>query len=360
MARYGTQTLTRDGETVLAMRDTGGVAEALIWPGCGNNCFSLTLPDPAGRPVTVVQAPPALAEIRRRPSWWGIPLLFPFPGTIPGGEYRFEGRSLRLGRPDQPVVSEGHEFPGARRDYHGFVMDLPWEVGAVTADDGGATVQASVDATAHPHVLEGFPFPFRVGATYRLDGRGLHLTFSAENTGTGRLPFGFGAHPFFRVPLGDAGTAGECLICIPAARRWDGRRVRGLLRGETTATVTEDEIRPPVSPDLDLRTPRPFVERVYNGMYCDLTLVDGGVEAFVRDPASGLEAVMRAAPELPNVVFWSPPGRSELCFEPWSCPSNVFNLAAHGVPHHGLLVLEPGETWQTTMSISLRAAPSGT
>jgi aldose 1-epimerase len=80
------------------------------------------------------------------------------------------------------------------------------------------------------------------------------------------------------------------------------------------------------------------------------------VEAFVRDPANGLETVMRASRNFANVVVWSPPGRDEVCFEPWVCPSNVFNLAAHGVPGHGLTVLEPGERWEASMWISLRTA----
>jgi aldose 1-epimerase len=114
-----------------------------------------------------------------------------------------------------------------------------------------------------------------------------------------------------------------------------------------------------VSEALDLRTPRPFVERVHNGMYTDLTLREGHVEAFVRDPANGLEAVMRATPNLSNVVFWSPPGRPDICFEPWSCPSNVFNLAARGIPGNGLVALEPGQTWEASMWLLLRPAPRG-
>ncbi len=307
--------------------------------------------------MTVVQAPPTLAEIRRRPSWWGIPLLFPFPGAIPDGEYEFEGRRLRLGREGQPVVPEGHEAPGARRNFHGFVMDAPWTVAGVAADDGGAEVSASLESDSFPEMLEGFPFPFRLEASYRLDGDGLRLRFQAHNPGPGPLPCGFGAHPFFRLPLGPAGSPGECLISIPAARRWDGRRLRTVLEGGAGSGVAgaEDEVRPPVSPELDLRTPRPFVEGVFNGLYTDLAREDGWIAASVIDPPNRREAVMRGSPGFENVVFWSPPGRAELCLEPWSCPSNVFNLAAAGVPHHGLTVLPPGHSATWEMGLSLRA-----
>src|SRR5918997_6654560 len=105
MARYAVAETQREGEPTLRLRDEETGAGAEVWPGCGFNAFALDLPAPEGAPpegpVTVVQAPPTLAEIRRRPSWWGIPLLFPFPGAIPDGEYVFEGRRLRLGREGQ-------------------------------------------------------------------------------------------------------------------------------------------------------------------------------------------------------------------------------------------------------------------
>lgn len=285
MSRYAVEAGLREGEALVVLRDTASGVAAQLWPGCGNNCFDLTLAAPDGHPVTVIQAPPALDEIRRRPSWWGIPLLFPFPGSIPRGEYAFQGRRLRLGRPEQPIVSEGHEAPGARRDFHGFVMDLPWQVATTDADDAAATVRSTLDAADHPQTLEGFPFPFRVESTYRLDQRGLHLRFAVTNSGEGQLPFGFGAHPFFRLPLGAHGAPADCLVRIPAGRRWDGRRLRALLErdgegeGRQTAPVpwqeVWDEVCLPVRAPFDLRTPQPFVAGAYNGAYTDLMPAEG-------------------------------------------------------------------------------------
>jgi aldose 1-epimerase len=308
--------------------------------------------------VTVIEAPPSLDEIRRKPSWWGIPLLFPFPGSIPDGEYVFEGRRLRLGRAEQPVVAEGSEAPGARRNFHGFVMDAPWTIESTGADAGGASVRCRLSTDDFPEMLEGFPFPFRVAATYRLQAEGLQLQFDVENPGPGRLPFGFGAHPFFHLPLGAHGAPGDCRVYIPAARRWDGRRLRTVMGDESRSQVSWDEICPPVPPEADLRTPKPFVEGAYNGVYTDLALEEGRSFAAVVDPVNGIAGVVYASPQFGNIVFWSPPERSDLCLEPWTCPPNAFNLAARGVPHNGVAVLPAGESTSLTLSISLRPASS--
>lgn len=348
MSRYEVAGSTREGEAIEALRDSATGAEALVWPGFGSNCFSLALPSPVdgATRVTVIQDPPSLDEIRQRPSWWGVPLLFPFPGAMPDGVFSFQGQRYRLGRPDQPVVPEGKEVPGTRRNFHGFVMDLPWRVSGRSADDQGAVVRSTLDSRDHPEAHEGFPFPYRVEAAYRLDERGLRLDFGVQNPGEGTLPFGFGAHPYFKLPLGEEGSPAECLVRIPASERWNPHE---------RASV-------PVPEALDLRSPRPFVEQTYNGIYRGLARLPddeggpGAIEAFVRDPHAGIETVMRASGQFQNVVFWSPPGRTELCLEPWTCPSNVFNLAAEDVPGHGMLTLAPGDTWSATMWISLRVA----
>ena len=362
MARFAASEGEREGERLVLLRDAESGAEAQLWPGCGNNLFSLTLPRPGGAEVvTVIKDPPALDEIRRRPSWWGIPLLFPFPGVIPRGEYEFEGQALRLGRPGQEIVSEGKEKPGAKRDYHGFVMDLPWVVADVSSSDSNVRVRSTLASADHPEANEGFPFVYQLQADYTLSEDGLRSDFTVTNPAgsNGKLPFGFGVHPFFKLPLGAVGSAGECLVRIPALRRWNGRGMRGLVERYGEGQVPPEawkELRPDVSTELDLREPRRFEPGVFNGMYTDVELnEDGLVEAFVRDPVNGVETIMRATSNFQNVVLWSPPGRDEVCFEPWICPSNVFNLAAKGVPGNGLVVLDPGEQWQGTMRISLRS-----
>jgi aldose 1-epimerase len=139
---------------------------------------------------------------------------------------------------------------------------------------------------------------------------------------------------------------------VTAARRWNGPALRAVSDG---AIGGPEELLPPVPPELDLRQPVQLVERMYDGVWTDLTLVNGLVECAALDPANGRKAVMRATPNHPNVTVFTPAWAPAACFEPWTCPPNAFNLAANGIPGHGLTVLAPGERWEGTMWLSIEA-----
>ena len=347
--RFSTQPSHRDGEDLVSLQDTLTGAEALIWPALGSNCIAARLPWPraagaagSGHAASLeaLASPPTLADLRAHPAFWGIPLLFPFPSRVPRGEYVFEGRH--------------HTMP---RDFHGFALDTPWRVSQTLAGDDSAHVTSILTSADRPETLEGYPFPYELQAPHTLTADGLRLDVQITNVGDGNLPFGYGAHPYFRLPLGERGSFGECLIRVPARRRWDTR----LTTSVSDDTVPPwDHLCPPVGTlgVPDLHGPLPLLEKVYHGVYDDLELLDGLVECSVADPPNGVEAVMRATPNHPVVVVYTHAGAKSVCFEPWTCPPNVFNLAAHNIPHHGLTILAPGGSWNGTMWLSLRPSPA--
>ena len=239
-------------------------------------------------------------------------------------------------------------------------MDLPWKIAETEADDSAATVRCTLDSGDYPEAHEGFPFPYRVSATYRLDAGGLRLDFGAENSGDAPLPFGFGAHPFFKMPIGERGSAEECQLSVPASRRWNVRAVRDRLEagdkseaGQASRTLTWEDVTIPVPAELDLRSPRPWVSGTFNGMFTGLapaTAVtsaapDGASEAFIRDPNNGLETVMCASKEFPNIVVWSPPG-------------GLKSASSHGFAHR-MSSISPPRACRTTAWSCSNAAKRG-
>lgn len=335
MARFTVGDEQRDGQRVVALRNTETGAWAHVWPEVGNNCVAAQVPAPddPSELVDLLLDPPEMEIVRREPSHYGIPLLWPFPSGMPRGEYTFDGQTRQFVRPG-----------------HGFVLERAWRVGDLKADAHGAEMTGVFESADHPELAEQFPFPYRVESIYRLDAKGLSLTFRVTNPGEVKLPFGYGAHPYFKLPLGKKGSRGECLLHVPAARRWSGQALRAVSDG---VLPSEDELLPALAPELDLRKPTKLVERMYDGVWTDLTLVDGLVECAALDPVNGRKAVMRATPNHPNVTVFTPAWAPGVCFEPWTCPPNAFNLAARGIPSSGLTVLGPGGRWEGTMWLSI-------
>jgi aldose 1-epimerase len=343
MVRYSVEQEQWHGEALFVLRDQETGAHAAVWPAFGSNCVQASLPGPDGRLVDVLLGPERPEQLREQPAWWGIPLLFPWPGRIPDGAFSFEGRPYRW-----PVLdAQGNAI-------HGFVKDRAWRVEGTTSGDEGASISCNISSEQYPEILQGFPFPFQVAATYQLGEDGLTLRCRVENVGKGALPFGFGAHPYLRIPVAPEGTRDACRVTIPADRRWNLLKV-GQLAESTSLTL--EEVTDLVGADNDLRRPRPLAGLDVDGGWTALRVQEGRTECAVTDPVGRVTLAMQASPNFPTLVVWSPPGRSGICFEPWTAPPNVFNLAARGLKESGLVVLAPGEQWEGWMRLLVRAAP---
>ncbi|MEO8501289.1 MAG: aldose 1-epimerase, partial [Vicinamibacteria bacterium] len=170
----------------------GSHARAAVAPALGNNCFVFE----TDRPVLEAVAWP---DFLKKPTSYGIPLLFPFPNRIRDGAFLFQGERFPIDPPR-----------------HGFVRDKAWRVldtGASNLD--GAWIRSAIKAADYPReILEQFPFPFTLEVTYRVRNGGLEIDVVAENTGERNMPTGFGIHPYFRRPERGA-------LMVPATKRWE-------------------------------------------------------------------------------------------------------------------------------------------
>lgn len=62
----------------------------------------------------------------------------------------------------------------------------------------------------------------------------------------------------------------------------------------------------------------------------------------IIDEAAGLQIVQRCAPEFREFVVFTPPQRSCVCLEPYTCATDAIHLAARGIDA-GWRVLSPGQ-----------------
>lgn len=112
-------------------------------------------------------------------SWAGqAPVLFPICGRLLGGGYTYEGKR--------------YEMP-----LHGFIRKMALTITEKT----DTSVTFYTEDTAETRAM--YPFAFRFSVTYSLNGSTLTVSHRVENKDERELIFALGAHPGFRVPMGD-------------------------------------------------------------------------------------------------------------------------------------------------------------
>jgi len=252
----------------------------------------------------------AFEEVAKKPTSYGIPILFPFPNRVRDGRFTFEGREVRVDPPR-----------------HGFVRDKPWAIvadGAGEAD--GAWVTLGYEAAT-------YPFPFVIEMTYRLREAALTLAATARNTGPSAMPAGFGIHPYFHAP--ERGT-----VAVPASGRWE------LAESLPTGRIVGVEGR------YDLRQPKAIADLELDDVFTSVTPdADGLARCAIRDPRGSRTVVELDPQSLPEVVVYTPPKpRRAICVEPQSCPTDAFNLAARGIDAH-VVTLAPRQEARWSVAI---------
>lgn len=251
-------------------------------------------------------------------------LLCPWPNRVDGGHYAIDGAHNQLD------LSE----PANENAIHGLTRWSSWAPGPAAAAEDEVTLRLVL--LGH----QGYPFCLELDASYRLDAdRGLEVSISARNVGSGAAPYGTGSHPYLTA---GAATVDECELELPAGL-WQPIGERGIPY-DTPEDVTGTE--------FDFRTARRI----------GLTQLDSALTGLTREPDGRARA--RLSGPGTQVTLWAGPGyewlqvftgdtldpahrRKAVAIEPMTCPPNAF---ASGVD---LLMLEPGDSVIHTWGIEV-------
>ena len=317
------------GGYVLRDEDAGSAARVL--PDVGANCVQFSVPGPDGQAIEILRTAESAEALRLAPSRFGLPLLFPFPNRIRHGRYTFQGRTYQLLQ-----NSRGQAI-------HGLVIAARFRVEAAEATAQGAHLRCVI---AHADLPEpvGYPFPFRFVVDYYLQGTTVTLTVSATNEGDRAMPIGFGIHPYLNAPLTEGGRRQDCRITAPVSKQW-----------ELDSTLIPTGRRVPLAADHPLRTMAPFNDRTYDDVYTGVTSVDGWSTCRLVDPAVPIAVAVEADSNFREIVVYAPPGQDVVCFEPYTCTTDAFNLNERGIDG-GRIILESGRQWTATIRIVAQPA----
>jgi aldose 1-epimerase len=236
--------------------------------------------------------------------------LVPYSNRIREGRFSFRGREvvLPLNRLPERHSIHGHGWQAAWR---------PLEV---------RTHEAILE---FGHAAGAWPWAYRATQHFVLAPASLSVALTLRNESDSPMPAGLGWHPYFpRTP--------RTTITADVQAIWS-----------TDAEVMPTSLAPP-RPDTD-----PARGVMVDAVPLDNCFVGWRRRAVIEWPESGMRLVMTADAPLDFLVVYTPPGRPFFCVEPVSHVTDAFNLAEAGRPDTGARALEPGETLQATVSLSL-------
>lgn len=335
--KYGARVESVRGRKVVSLVEETSGARAMILPEVGFNLFDLQLPA-GGEVRSVIATRPEWPEDVSHPTKNGIPILFPFPNRIAGAAFEFEGKTYAL-EPNKP--------PNA---IHGFATEAPWNVEGMGADGHSAWVAGRFQISKNaPEALSRWPSDGAIEVRYTLSGSSLRLDATVSNPGGGPLPWGFGIHPYFHLPMAPGGDPRATRITLPAHEFWVLDQT--IPTGERRSVETE--------PRLDFRKGKPIAGAELDDVLTGLDFEGERAVARLGDESIGVELRIGFDRSFRDLVVFTPPtgeGRV-IAVEPYTMTTDAVHLEPRGVDA-GLRVMPPGGSARLSISFELAEVPA--
>jgi aldose 1-epimerase len=312
---------------VYSLHDDTTQAQAEILPSFGFNMFDLRLPL-AGEVRPLLVAAPDFPDRPSHPAGNGTPVLFPFPNRIRGGRFSFHGRDFQLPATNGPNA------------IHGFAMEADWDVVEHKATSNEAFIVGRYQISKQsPESRSLWPADAVLQIRYGLAGLRLSMTVTVSNPIGDELPYGFGIHPYFRLPFAPGGDLARTQIVIAASKFW-------VLKD----FLPTGEVRP-VDERLDFRNGQPIKGLKLDDVLTGLEYQGRRGLARLVDLDKKAEFRLTFDESIRELVLYTPPNKPDvLAVEPYIQSTDAINLQPMGVDA-GLRVLGRGR--QDSIMISM-------
>ena len=281
-----------------------------------NEFLTLTVDTHGAEAVSVKNAAGEEMLWQADPAVWGrhAPILFPWTGKFPGGQFTHGGKTYKTGQ-------------------HGFARDL--EHALLRAEGDTMVLQLRTSA----ETLARWPFPFTLTSTFTLQGKTVHHTLAVTNDGAEPMAFGIGYHPAFTLPFDDAHTTADYELRFdqPQSPVIQDAMPNGLLSGKNYFQWKNASRIP-----LD--------DRMFdNDSYCMAGLRSATLSLCEKDTGRSITCDISG---YPYTLIWS--ARSEtlrfVCIEPWHSLTGAETDGSEWNERASAKVLAPGEEFRTTLS----------
>ena len=244
-------------------------------------------------------------------STMGIPLLYPWANRLASHRFSVAGRTVDLwAHPGlYNLGPTGHPIHGLLAAAGG------WSVECHEETPQGPRLAASFDFAAHEDLMTVFPFPHRLQIEAGIADQTLTIATTVRASGEVPVPISFGYHPYFRLP----GVERRMwAVEIPVSERV-------VLDVDELPTGKREAAEVPAGPLGSRTLDEPFV-------------LEGG----------GRRIEVSFGPGYPFAQVYAPADDAVIAFEPMTAPTNAL------VTGRDLNVLQPGESYEASFSISVR------
>jgi aldose 1-epimerase len=224
---------------------------------------------------------------------YGIPILFPTPNLVAGGNFLFEG-----------VTYAGY--------HHGMTRLLPFVVANKTRNS--VTGYQIFEKGNVPY--ENFPFSLKLSITITLDNDGVAWFYQVESHDAKDIPFGIAIHPFFR-------RTSDAMFWTNAPYHMESDEKDG----------PTGKLQP-----ASMETPMAVDDKQLDDVYFHPTAkANSGIRIY------GHPFIITGSNEFHHVVIYTPRHKDFFCVEPQSCANNAINFHNRYPDLSGLQIVKPGE-----------------
>jgi aldose 1-epimerase len=264
------------------------------------------------------------------PAGNGTPILFPFPNRIRDGRFVFHGRNFQLPATNGPNA------------IHGFAMAAAWDVLEHKATPDQAFLVGRYQISKHsPESRSLWPGDAVLEVRYSLAGLRLTMTVTVSNPTALEVPYGFGIHPYFRLPFAPGGDLERTQVIIPASMYW-------VLKD----FLPTGEVKP-VDERLNFRTGQPIKGLKLDDVLTGLAYQGRRGLARLVDMDKKAEFRLTFDDAIRELVVYTPPNKPDvLAVEPYTQATDAINLQPTGIDA-GLRVLGHGR--QDTFTITMES-----
>ncbi|MCP4679286.1 MAG: aldose 1-epimerase family protein [Deltaproteobacteria bacterium] len=253
------------------------------------------------------------------PAYWGrsAPILFPIVGRLKDDMYTVDAVTYSLPQ-------------------HGFARDSVFRV--VEKQDSLVVLELNADAETR----KAYPYDFRLRVSYRLSENRIEITYSVANQDNGPMNFSIGSHPAFNIPFGSGEYTDyfiefeekETLACYGVED--------GLVSADPPRVMTDNKTIQLTKTLFDAGA------LVFKGLHSNTVFLGNRLDE---------KRVAVSTGGAPYLGIWSKPQAPYVCIEPWFgiADSTDTDVSHDFSSKEGIRSLLPGETFETTYSISIRA-----